>query len=163
MTTGYGLLSGRRCHHFSLLQERLGEFGYSYGDFDAHDGLWEMAMVTAHDPLIRMALVPRVLEARGLDVTPSMIKRLKDAGDSRTVAILEIILREEVGHVEIGSRWFRYCCEQAGLPAEETFRKHLRTYYRRRSKGHLTKSPVLPLGFSVAELAKIRDLEKEAD
>ena len=150
-------------HHFSLLQERLGEFGCSYGDFDAHDGLWEMAMVTAHDPLIRMALVPRVLEARGLDVTPGMIKRLKDAGDKRTVAILEIILREEVGHVEIGSRWFRYCCEQAGLPAEETFRKPLRTYYHGRIKGPFNEVARLAAGFTVAELAKLRELEKRAD
>jgi uncharacterized ferritin-like protein (DUF455 family) len=150
-------------HHFRLLQERLGEFGFIYGDFDAHNGLWEMAMVTAHDPLIRMALVPRVLEARGLDVTPGMIQRLKNAGDNRTVAILEIILREEVGHVESGSRWFRYCCEQAGLPAEETFRKLLRTYYPGRIRGPFNEVARLAAGFTMAELEKLRDLEKSAD
>ncbi|MFO1433228.1 MAG: ferritin-like domain-containing protein [Candidatus Competibacteraceae bacterium] len=150
-------------HHFSLLQERLGELGYSYGDFDAHDGLWEMAMMTAHDPLIRMALVPRVLEARGLDVTPRMIKRLKQAGDSRTVAILEIILQEEVGHVEIGSHWFRYCCEQAGLPVAETFLKLLRTYYRGRIKSPFNEAARLAAGFTVAELAQLRALEQVAD
>ena len=117
-------------------------------------------MVTAHDPLIRMALVPRVLEARGLDVTPGMIKRLKDASDKRTVAILEIILREEVGHVKIGSRWFRYCCEQADLPDEETFWKLLRTYYHGRIRGPFNEVARLAAGFTVAELAKLRDLEK---
>ena len=77
--------------HFTLLRDRLREMGYEYGDFDAHDGLWEMACKTAHDVLIRMALVPRVLEARGLDVTPGMMERLKKIGDDRTVSILEII------------------------------------------------------------------------
>ena len=147
-------------HHFSLLQERLGELGYSYGDFDAHDGLWEMAMVTAHDPLIRMALVPRVLEARGLDVTPGMIQRLQDAGDNRTVAILEIILQEEVDHVEIGSRWFRYCCEQADLPVEETFLKLLRIYYRGRIRGPFNEVARLAAGFTATELASLKELEK---
>ena len=150
-------------HHFSLLQERLGELGYSYGDFDAHDGLWEMAMVTAHDPLIRMALVPRVLEARGLDVTPGMIQRLKNAGDNRTVAILEIILREEVGHVAIGSRWFRHCCEQAGQPVEETFLKLLRTYYRGRIRGPFNEVARLAAGFTATELASLRELEQITD
>jgi len=146
-------------HHFSLLQERLGELGYSYGDFDAHDGLWEMALVTAHDPLIRMALVPRVLEARGLDVTPGMIQRLKNADDNRTVAILEIILQEEIGHVEIGSRWFRYCCEQAGQLVEETFLKLLRTYYRGRIRGPFNETARLAAGFTAAELARLKELE----
>ena len=144
-------------HHFALLQERLDELGYSYGDFDAHDGLWEMTMVTAHDPLIRMALVPRVLEARGLDVTPGMIQRLQQAGDNRTVAILQIILREEVGHVEIGSRWFRYCCEQASLPVEETFLKLLRIYYQGRIRGPFNEAARLAAGFTATELASLRE------
>jgi uncharacterized ferritin-like protein (DUF455 family)/adenine/guanine phosphoribosyltransferase-like PRPP-binding protein len=85
--------------HFALLRERLQQLGYDYGDFDAHNGLWEMAEKTAHDGLARMALVPRVLEARGLDVTPGMIAKLRSLGDTATVAILELILREEVAHV----------------------------------------------------------------
>ncbi|PSJ15835.1 DUF455 domain-containing protein, partial [Nitrosomonas supralitoralis] len=95
-------------YHFQLLCQRLDELGHDYGDLPAHDGLWEMARRTAFDPLVRMALVPRVLEARGLDVTPSIIKRLQQAGDNRTVAVLEIILRDEVGHVAIGSHWFNF-------------------------------------------------------
>jgi uncharacterized ferritin-like protein (DUF455 family) len=107
--------------HFLLLQQRLRELGHDYGDFPAHDGLWSMALATADDVLVRMALVPRVLEARGLDVTPGMIERLRAAGDEQTIACLEIILREEVRHVEIGSRWFHDLCAQRGLEPEATF------------------------------------------
>ena len=95
--------------HFRLLEARLAELGYAYGDFDAHNGLWEMAVKTSASCLARMALVPRVLEARGLDVTPPMIARLRSVGDTRTVEILEVILREEVAHVAAGSRWFAWC------------------------------------------------------
>lgn len=115
--------------HFRLLEERLGELGYAYGDFPAHDGLWEMAKKTAHSCLARMALVPRVLEARGLDVTPGMIRRLNKAGDARTVAILEQILEEEVRHVAIGSEWFRQCCRHAGVAPVPTFLELLETYF----------------------------------
>lgn len=108
--------------HYLMLVERLADFGYAYGDFDAHDGLWEMAQKTASSCLERMALVPRVLEARGLDVTPAMIKRLAGVGDDATVAILEVILREEVAHVAAGSRWFFYLCERAGCEPRTTFR-----------------------------------------
>ncbi|MCA1778948.1 MAG: ferritin-like domain-containing protein, partial [Xanthomonadaceae bacterium] len=107
--------------HFTLLNERLAELGAAYGDLPAHNGLWEMAEKTAHDPLLRMALVPRVLEARGLDVTPGMIKRLTQAGDARSVACLELILEEEVRHVAIGSRWFKHLCLDRGVEAEATF------------------------------------------
>lgn len=115
--------------HFRLLEGRLGELGYAYGEFPAHDGLWEMARKTAHSCLARMALVPRVLEARGLDVTPGMIARLREAGDERTVAILEVILEEEVRHVAIGSEWFRQCCQHAGVAPVPTFLELLETYF----------------------------------
>lgn len=109
--------------HFQLLAGRLAQLGYRYGDFPAHDGLWQMALDTDHDPMVRMALVPRVLEARGLDVTPGMIERLRRVGDEETVAALEVILREEVRHVAIGSRWYAYLCRQRGLdPAAEFLR-----------------------------------------
>ncbi len=107
--------------HFALLVHRLGEIGMGYGDLDAHDGLWQMALATAHDPLTRMALVPRVLEARGLDVTPGMIERLRSAGDAATVACLETILAEEVAHVAAGTHWFRYLCAQRAFDPDETF------------------------------------------
>jgi uncharacterized ferritin-like protein (DUF455 family) len=101
--------------HFTLLAEHLATLGHAYGDFDAHDGLWTMAEKTAGDLTARMALVPRTLEARGLDATPPMQARLARAGDARAVAILDVILRDEVGHVAIGNRWYRWCCARQGL------------------------------------------------
>ena len=114
--------------HFTLLRARLRELGHDYGDFDAHNGLWEMAEKTAHDGLARMALVPRVLEARGLDVTPAMIVKLREFGDEATARILELILCEEIAHVAAGSRWFRWHCEQRGVEPRSTFRALLREY-----------------------------------
>lgn len=108
--------------HFLLMRERLRQLGHDYGDFPAHDGLWQAAEKTAHDVLARMACVPRVLEARGLDVTPGMIHRLREVGDTETIAVLEVILREEVRHVEIGTRWFRWLCAERGLEPVSTFR-----------------------------------------
>lgn len=107
--------------HFSLLQAHLVSLGWRYGDFDAHDGLWAMTERTAGDPLARMALVPRLLEARGLDATPPMQRRLRAAGDRRAVEILDIILRDEIGHVAVGNRWFRFLCDQRGLDPLPTF------------------------------------------
>lgn len=107
--------------HFRLLQQRLHNLGAEYGDLPAHDGLWQMAIKTADDVLARMALVPRVLEARGLDVTPGMIDRLRAVGDDDSVAVLQVILEEEVRHVEIGTRWFRHCCAGRGLEPDTTF------------------------------------------
>ncbi|MBP7370884.1 MAG: ferritin-like domain-containing protein [Arenimonas sp.] len=96
--------------HFQLLQTRLAELGFQYGDFKAHNGLWEMAEKTEHSCLARMALVPRLLEARGLDVTPGMIEKLRQLKDDQSVAVLSVILSEEIRHVAIGTHWFNYCC-----------------------------------------------------
>ena len=137
--------------HFRMLEQRLQDMGYMYGDFPAHNGLWEMAVKTAQDPMIRMALVPRVLEARGLDVTPGMIKRLEAAGDPQTVAALRVILAEEVRHVAIGTRWFKWCCEQRKLEPENEFRKLLEEYYGK-LKGPFNHPARLAAGFSEAEL-----------
>jgi uncharacterized ferritin-like protein (DUF455 family) len=101
--------------HFSLLSEHLQTLGHAYGDFPAHNGLWDMCERTAGDITARMALVPRTLEARGLDATPPMQARLKQAGDLRAVDILDVILRDEVGHVAIGNRWYRWLCARSGL------------------------------------------------
>lgn len=101
--------------HYTLLAEHLATLGHAYGDFDAHDGLWTMCEKTAGDVLARMALVPRTLEARGLDATPPMQDKLRAAGDLRAVAILDIILRDEVGHVAVGNGWYRWLCEREGL------------------------------------------------
>ncbi len=101
--------------HFGLLAEHLASLGHAYGDFAAHDGLWAMTARTAGDITARMALVPRTLEARGLDATPPMQQRLRKAGDHRAVAILDVILRDEIGHVAVGNRWYRWLCERDGL------------------------------------------------
>jgi len=101
--------------HFTLLREHLRSLDHDYGDFPAHDGLWTMTRRTAHDIVARLALVPRTLEARGLDATPPLRAKFARAGDARAVEILDIILRDEIGHVAIGNRWYRFVCERAGL------------------------------------------------
>ncbi|MEQ1438205.1 ferritin-like domain-containing protein [Fontimonas sp. SYSU GA230001] len=137
--------------HFEMLQHRLRRMGRAYGDFPAHNGLWEAAEKTAHDPLLRMALVPRVLEARGLDVTPSIIRRLRDVGDTDSIAVLEVILREEVRHVAIGTHWFRHLCAQRGLEPEPTFRRLLQEHGVRLHPP-FNRPARLDAGFSDAEL-----------
>lgn len=139
--------------HFELMHRCLANVGHRYGDFVAHDGLWEMAQKTAFDPLVRMALVPRVLEARGLDVTPGIAKKLRARGDECAVAALEIILRDEVGHVAAGSRWFRHLCDERGLDPESTFRELLSRYMTGRVKGPFHVEARRRGGFSEAELA----------
>lgn len=139
--------------HFELLAAHLQALGYQYGDFPAHDGLWEMAVQTDHDVMVRMALVPRVLEARGLDVTPGIIDKLRAAGDVRAVEILRIIEHDEVGHVEIGSRWFRHVCEQRGLSPFSTFKQLLKQYMKGQLKGPFNHQSRKLAGFSEDELA----------
>lgn len=138
--------------HFRLLEARLEDLGHRYGDFPAHNGLWDMAVKTADRCLERMALVPRVLEARGLDVTPGMIERLRKAGDEDTIAALEIILAEEVRHVEVGTRWFHYCCALDGVDPDETFLHLLRTRFDGTVKGPFNLSARTRAGFSRREL-----------
>lgn len=140
--------------HFQLLHERLDQLGHAYGDLPAHDGLWEMAQKTGESCLARMALVPRVLEARGLDVTPGMIRRLREVGDEATVAVLEVILEEEVRHVALGSRWFRYCCEREGLETVPTFLSLLDEHFGR-PKGPFNIDARLLAGFTRSEIAAL--------
>lgn len=145
-------------YHFRLLCGRLDASGYAYGDFDAHDGLWEMACRTAHDPLVRMALVPRVLEARGLDVTPGIIQRLQQAGDNAAVEVLRIILRDEIGHVEIGTRWFRYLCAQRHLQPEATFVQLLHQYMKGQVKKPFYYQARQQAGFNESEMRMLEEL-----
>lgn len=145
-------------YHFGLLRRRLRSLGHEYGDFTAHNGLWRMAQKTAFDPMVRMALVPRVLEARGLDVTPGMMQRLGDIGDTETADVLGIILRDEIGHVEIGSRWFRYLCDQRGLDPDQTYRQLLDQYMRGRVRQPFNDEARKAAGFSESELAFIYQL-----
>lgn len=111
-------VAGEEAYHFSLLAAQLADLGWSYGDFAAHDGLWSMCEKTAGDVVARMALVPRTLEARGLDATPQIQGKLRQVGSPdalRAVEILDVILRDEVGHVAIGNHWYRWLCARDGL------------------------------------------------
>ncbi len=155
-------VADEEAYHFSLLAERLRNLGYQYGDYPAHNGLWEAALDTRHDVLIRMALVPRVLEARGLDVTPGIMQKLERAGDHRTIELLKIILRDEIGHVEIGTRWFRYCCEQRGLDPDATFEALLKQYMKGRIKGPFYYEARVQAGFSDNEMATLEHLDAAA-
>ena len=116
--------------HFELLQTCLADRGGNYGDLPAHDGLWQAAQATGHDLLARLAIVPLVLEARGLDVGPEMIHKLRQAGDHSAVKALEIVYRDEKGHVAIGMRWFRFLCHRHGLPLEPTYHRLVRLNFR---------------------------------
>ena len=113
-------IAAEEAHHFCLLKDRIEHWGYDYGSFEAHDGLWDMAEKTQHDVLARMALVPRTLEARGLDVTPAIRAKLLQSGDDESAKALDIILRDEIGHVGAGNVWYRWLCAQRGLDAVTT-------------------------------------------
>ena len=107
--------------HFTLLRDHLVELGFDYGAFDAHDSLWAMAERTKDDLLARIALVPRTLEARGLDASPAVKRKLLGVGDTRAGEILDIILRDEIGHVAAGNRWYRWLCTRRGLEPVATY------------------------------------------
>ncbi len=141
--------------HFRLLRQRLRDLGYDYGDFDAHNGLWQMAVKTAHDPLVRMALVPRVLEARALEAVPQMLSGLQQAGDNESVVVLEQIMRDEIGHVAAGSRWYNHLCNERGLSAADHWFGLLDDYRLGRVKGPLNLQARRSAGFSEEELDRL--------
>jgi uncharacterized ferritin-like protein (DUF455 family) len=116
--------------HFALLARRLAALGAGYGDLPAHDGLWEAAEATAHDLLARLAVVPLVLEARGLDVTPGLIAKLAAAGDREGVAALEVIYQDEIAHVAAGKRWFDWLCACRGLAPEAAWRDLVARHFK---------------------------------
>ena len=146
------LVAAEEARHFTLLNELLIARGAQYGAYPAHNGLWEMALKTDHDVMVRMALVPRVLEARGLDVTPGMIKKLRQIGDHELVKVLEIIYHDEIGHVLIGSRWFNALCQQRSLDADTTFSRLLDEYMEGATYGPFDEAIRMQAGFSMNEL-----------
>lgn len=146
--------------HFQMLAQRLQELDSSYGAFDAHNGLWEMAERTADSCLARMALVPRVLEARGLDVTPGMIARLRQLKDHASVDVLEVILAEEVRHVAIGSHWFAWCCRRESLDPETTFIGLLGGIAKRSIQGPFNLPARRAAGFADSEMSLLSALAK---
>ena len=149
-------VAAEEAQHFRLLRGRLQELGHDYGDFPAHRGLWDMAQRTAGDVLARMALVPRVLEARGLDVTPGIMERLRRAGDERTADLLVIILRDEIGHVAAGTRWFRQICAARGLEPEAEYFRLLDQFLRGELRCPLHLEARREAGFSESELTRLQ-------
>jgi uncharacterized ferritin-like protein (DUF455 family) len=148
-------VASEEAHHFTLLAEHLATLGHAYGDFDAHDGLWTMVEATRHDVVARMALVPRTLEARGLDAAPPMRERFARAGDARAAAILDVILRDEIGHVAIGNRWYRWLCERDGLDPLAHFERLLVQYRAPRPRPPFNLGARRAAGFSDAELERL--------
>jgi uncharacterized ferritin-like protein (DUF455 family) len=151
------LVAADEARHYLLLAGRLTDFNANYGDFPAHNGLWDMALRTAHDPLHRMAMVPRILEARGLDVTPAMINQFERAGDEKTATILRLILEEEVAHVEAGSRWFRFLCRRRGIEPETTWFEFVDHYLGGDVRCPSNTQARLLAGFSQHELDWLKD------
>ena len=133
--------------HFDLLLRRLGDFGAAYGDLPAHDGLWESAAATACDLLARLAVVPLVLEARGLDVTPGMIVQLERVGDRQSAAVLRRIYRDEIGHVAVGVRWFNRTCRLRGQVPEEVFHERVRRLFKGELKPPFNREARAAAGF----------------
>jgi len=146
-------VAGEEALHFSLLTEHLQCLGYTYGDFTGHNSLWEMAEKTQHDILARMALVPRTMEARGLDATPPLRAKLAQAGDIAAAGIMDVILRDEIGHVRIGNRWYGYLCEQRCLDPIVAYERLAAQYAAPVLRGPFNMEARRAAGFSELELA----------
>ncbi|HSW16078.1 MAG TPA: ferritin-like domain-containing protein [Ramlibacter sp.] len=146
--------------HFQLLRAHLQSMGYDYGSFPAHNGLWEMASKTRHDLLARLALVPRTLEARGLDASLPVKAKLVGAGDLRAGEILDVILRDEIGHVAVGNRWFRVLCERAALEPVATYADLAARYEAPRLRGPFNLEARRQAGFDEDELAALLQAPK---
>ena len=152
-------VAAEEAQHFCLMRERVQAQGFDYGDFEAHNHLWDMAYKTAYDPLLRMALVPRVLEARGLDVTPAMRAKIEQKGDVETCKVLDIIYRDEVGHVKVGNEWYHHLCQQRGLDALGLFKQLIQRYDLFLFRGHLNFEARERAGFSSFELTMLQDFQ----
>jgi uncharacterized ferritin-like protein (DUF455 family) len=151
-------VAAEEASHFTLLNTHLQTLGHAYGDFNAHNSLWEMAEKTRENVLARMALVPRTLEARGLDATPAVRAKLAQVGDDKAAAILDIILRDEVGHVAIGNRWFAWLCLQQGAEPLSTYRELARRYKAPVLKGPFNLEARRAAGFTEQELLALTSL-----
>ncbi|MFN7152346.1 MAG: ferritin-like domain-containing protein [Acidovorax sp.] len=153
--TDWMLVAGEEAKHFRLLRDHLRAQGHDYGDFPAHQGLWTMCEKTQHDILARMALVPRTMEARGLDATPQIQAKLRQVGTPDALAavdILDVILHDEVGHVAIGNHWYRWLCERAGHDPETHYGTLVRQYEAPRLKPPFNESARRRAGFTDTEL-----------
>jgi len=124
------MIGAEEAMHFVLLERRLNAYGAHYGDLPAHDGLWEAAEATAADPMARLAVVPMVLEARALDVTPSLVSRFEAAGDDRSGRVLRRIADDEINHVAAGVDWFRFLCERERIDCAQNWQTQVRRHFR---------------------------------
>jgi uncharacterized ferritin-like protein (DUF455 family) len=149
-------VAAEEAHHFELLRAHLKTLGHDYGDFPAHNGLWEMAERTQDDLLARLALVPRTLEARGLDAAPPIRAKLAAAGDDAAAAILDIILRDEIGHVAIGNRWFRWLCRERGVDPMSAYRTLARQHHAPVLRGPFNLNARRAAGFDESELQALQ-------
>lgn len=145
-------------YHFSLINQYLHDHGVAYGDYPAHHGLWDMVKKTDHDVLHRMGLVPRVMEARGLDVTPGMMERFDKIKDQQAVDILAVIYQDEIGHVTIGNHWFEYCCKEQKVDPSQTFKRLIEQYFNGRLRGPFNWPARKQAGFSETELQELENL-----
>lgn len=155
-------VAAEEAYHFRILRQRLQALDHDYGDFPAHAGLWEMAEKTAGDVLARMALVPRLLEARGLDATPPIQQKLTECGDEASARVLNIILRDEIGHVGLGDRWFRHLCTERKLEPESTFRALLDHFKAPWPQAPMNEAARLAAGFTPEELSALASRERPA-
>ncbi len=154
-------VADEEAQHFTLLSDHLATLDCDYGDLPAHGGLWDHACHTQFDLLSRLAIVPRCLEARGLDVTPVMIKKLEALGHNQGVAILTRILNDEVDHVRLGSKWFDYQCRQQSLDSGEAYKKLIDHYFKGKPKGPFNREMRIIAGFSDAELDWLENEQKQ--
>jgi len=148
-------VAAEEAYHFELLNGYLLNMGYQYGDFNAHNSLWEMAERTQDDVLARMALVPRTMEARGLDASPPLRNKFVQIGDDSAAGILDIILRDEIGHVAIGNHWFNWLCEQRGLEPIACYETLARQYSAPAMRKPLNIEARRKAGFTEEELARL--------
>jgi uncharacterized ferritin-like protein (DUF455 family) len=146
-------VAAEEANHFALLTSHLETQGFSYGDFAAHDSLWELAQSTSTDVLARMALVPRTMEARGLDASPQLRAKLAQAGDHAAAEILDIILRDEIGHVAVGNRWFGWLCDRRGLEPISTYAALAAHFRAPNPRGPFNLVARRAAGFTEKELA----------
>jgi len=148
-------VAAEEAYHFSLLAQHLQRLGYAYGDFSAHNSLWDMVEKTQYDVLARIALVPRTLEARGLDASPPLRAKLAQVGDTDAVDILTIILRDEIGHVAVGNRWYGWLCEQRQLDPVATYAELAVKHKAPQLRGPFNLDARRAAGFSEEELAAL--------
>ncbi len=152
-------VADEEAQHFTLINRYLLKMGMDYGDLPAHSGLWEHAEDTQSDILARLAIVPRCMEARGLDVTPQMIEKFKIKGDNESVLLLSRILKDELGHVKIGSYWFKTFCKQRGFNYEDKFKELITKFYSGKPKGPFNRELRIIAGFSNAEINWLEERE----